>query len=320
VGDKIRVTAKLIDARTGDQVWADRYDRTTQEIFAVQDEIAHRVVTQLSRTFAAEALTRVKRTYTPNIQAYDLYIKGRAQRIPPTPANLAAALAMFDKAIDIDPKFAGGYAGAAYVHVLKYDAAPVSTAAATAELETALRLAEKAVALDPAFGPGWGSLAEAYVRIRQFEKAFDAIRMAIKMAPTDSLMRASYGKLLGYVGKPAEGIEQVKQAMRMSPDSLPMLYFLAGNHRAAGDHDKAIAALIEHRKRLGGRILPAPTSQLVAAYVHHGELDEAKKEVKALLKAVPHYSADLAARNHVYKDPADMKRFLDALRLAGLPD
>jgi adenylate cyclase len=318
-GDKIRVTAKLIDARTGDQVWADRYDRDAQGIFAIQDDIAHRVVTQLSRTFTAESLTRVQRTYTPNIEAYDLYIQGRAKRIPPTPPNLAAALALFDKAIAVDPKFAGGYAGAAYVHVLRFDAIPVPFEAAKVELDTALRLAKKAVALDPAFGPGWGSLAEAYVRTRDFDKAFDAIQMAIKMAPTDSLMRASYGKFLSYVGKPDEGIKHVKQAMRMSPDSLPLLFFLAANHRVAGDYDKAIEALIEHRKRLGGRILPAPPSQLIASYMQRGKTDEGRAEMKKLLKVVPHFTAELAARNFSYKHPDEMKKFLEALRAAGLP-
>jgi tetratricopeptide (TPR) repeat protein len=319
-GDKIRVTAKLIDTRTGDQVWADRYDRDAQGIFAVQDDIAHRVVAALSRTFTAEALTRVQRTYTPNIEAYELYIQGRAKRIPPTPANLAAALVLFDKAIAIDPKFAGGYAGAAYVHILRFDAIPVPFEAAKVELHTALHLAKKAVALDPAFGPGWGSLAEGYVRTREYDKAFYAIRKAIKVAPTDSLMRATYGKFLSYVGQPTKGIKQVKQAMRMSPDSLPLLFFLAANHRVAGDYDKAIEALIEHRKRLGGRILPAPTSQLIASYMQHGRVDEGRAEMKKLLKAMPHFTTKLAARNFAYKHPEEMKRFLDALRAAGLPE
>ena len=319
-GGKIRITAKLIDAKTGDQMWADRYDRDAQGIFEIQDEIAQRVVAQLSRTFEAEALTRVKRIYTPNVQAYDLYIQGRAKRIPPTPANLTAALEMFEKAIKTDPKFAGGYAGAAYGHVLKYDATIGPTAVASEELEIALRLARQAVTLDPSFGPGWGSLAEAYIRKRQFDKAFEAIQTAIKNAPADSLMRASYGKFLSYVGRPQEGVKQVMQAMRMSPDSLPLLYFLAANHRAAGDHENAIEALIEHRKRLGDRVLPEPTSQLVAAYVQHGKVDKARAEMTRLLKATPHFTTSHAARNHVYKDPEDMKRFLDALRAAGLPD
>ena len=132
-------------------------------------------------------------------------------------------------------------------------------------------------------------------------------------------MRASYGKFLGYVGRPKEGVEQVKQAMRMSPDSLPLLYFLGSNHRVAGDFDEAIAALTEHRKRLGGRVIPAPTSQLIAALAQAGRLDEARAEVAAVLKAVPHFRVELATRNHVYARPEDVKRYSDALSAAGLP-
>ena len=224
-GGRVRITTKLIDAKTGGQLWAERFDRDTQDIFAIQDEIADRVVAQLSVRLKEGSLKRAARTYTPNLEAYDLYIQGRAKRIPPTPGNLAAALKMFENAIKIDPKFAGGYAGASYVHGLRYSSTPVHIASSADHLEKSLQLAEKAVNLDPAFGPAWGSLTEAYVRKRRFSEALRAIKKAMDAAPNDSLMRATYGRLLGHIGQPAEGIEQVRKAMRMSPDSLPMLYF-----------------------------------------------------------------------------------------------
>ena len=133
-------------------------------------------------------------------------------------------------------------------------------------------------------------------------------------------MRARYGRFLGYVRRSSEGIEQVREAMRMSPDSLPLLYFLALNYRAAGEFDKAIDALREHRKRLGGRILPAPTCQLIAALVQAGRKAEARAEARALLAKLPKYTARQAARSHVYKVKEDAKQFVMALREAGLPE
>jgi cytochrome c-type biogenesis protein CcmH/NrfG len=124
------------------------------------------------------------------------------------------------------------------------------------------------VKLDPAFGPGWGTLSEALFRSRDFTGALDAVNRAIELAPADALMLATRGRYFAHTGNPVEGAEQVKQAMRMSPDSLPLLYYLGQNFRAAGAHDDAIEALTEHRARLAGRILPAPTSQLVAALQH----------------------------------------------------
>jgi hypothetical protein len=122
-------------------------------------------------------------------------------------------------------------------------------------------------------------------------------------------MRASYGRLLSYAGEPDLGANGVKAAMRMSPDSLPMLFFLGGALRAAGQFEDAIAALTEHRKRLGGRLLPAPTVQLIAAYIQAGQLDGAKRFVAELLAAYPSYTIAVADRH----------AFLDALRQAAVP-
>lgn len=318
-GDTVRITAKLIDAVSGEQLWAERFDRRTRDIFAIQDEISDRVVKQLSDTFNGVVLNRKARSYKPNVEAYDLYIRGRAQRIPPTPPNLKAAMQSFNRAIELDPKFAGGYAGASYVHVLIYSEPGTADQASIKHLDTALKLARKAVELDPEFGPAWGSLAEAYFRRRDFDKALKAVQTAIRLAPSDSLMRASYGRFLGHVGRAEEGIAEVKAAMRMSPDSLPMLYFLGANYRAHKDFDLAIEALTEHRKRLGGRVLPSPTVQLIAAYVQAGMIEAARKEVVKLLNVAPDYAAGLSVRTSPYKDPEDEKLFLDALVKAGLP-
>ncbi len=318
-GELVRITAKLINARTGEQMWAERFDRRTKDIFAIQDEISDRVVQQLSRTLEGVVLNRKARAYTPNVEAYDLYIRGRAQRIPPTPPNLKAAMQSFNKAIELDPKFAGGYAGASFVHVLIYSEPGTARQSSIDHLDTALQLARKAVELDPGFGPAWGSLAEAHFRRRDFDEALEAVQMAITLAPSDSLMRAFYGRFLGHVGRAEEGIAEVKSAMRMSPDSLPMLYFLGANYRSNGNFKLAIEALTEHRKRLGGRVLPAPTAQLIAAYVQAGMIEAARKEVVKLLKVAPDYAAGLSSRTSPYKNPEDEKLFLDALVKAGLP-
>lgn len=319
-GDRLRITAKLINAKSGNQLWAERFDRATQDVFSVQDEISERVVTQLSNSIKGLSLKRVTRKYTPNIEAYDLYIRGRAQRIPPTPPNLAAALKSFNRAIEIDPQFAGGYAGASIVQILSASDSTSSPNIAGTRHKIAFDLAAKAVALDPEFGPGWASLAEVQLRNRQYDSALEAIQKAVALAPSDSLMRATYGRFLSYVGRAKEGVEQVKIATRMSPDSLPMLYFLGMNYRAAGEYELAVDALIEHRKRLGGRLLPAPTSQLIAAYVQSGDLENAKLNVASLLKVVSQFTIKSAARIHVYQNPADQKIFATALRQAGLPE
>ena len=227
---------------------------------------------------------------------------------------------MFVKAIAIDPDFAGGYAGAAYVHVLRYGNPSPRGTPPGEELETAQGLAEKAVALDPTFGPAWASLSEVYARKGRHDDALRAIETAMEAAPNDSLRRATYGRLLGRVGRPEDGIDEVERAMRMSPDSLPMLYFLGASYCAAGQFDKAIAALAEHRKQLGGRVVPPPPTQLIAAHVQAGSLEEAHAEAQALLQVAPGFTTADASRTHNYESRADMERFLDALCAAGIPE
>lgn len=316
----IRITAKLIDVKTGNQIWAERFDRKSEDIFAIQDEINKRVVEQLSTIFNANSFQIKKRGYTPKPMAYDYYLRGRAQRIPPTPENLKSAFASFNKAIEIDPKFAGGYAGAAFATIL---AAVDSTDGSTSvkkQLSQARMLAERAVELDPEFGPGWSSLAEVYLRLGQHDDGLEAIKKAIQFAPSDALMRANYGRFLGYIGRAPEGIEQVKIAMRMNPDGLPLLFFLGLNQWGAGNVQEAINSLTDHRKRLGGRILPAPTLQLAAAYSQAGNLDQAQKTVVALLEVVPSITVAKAMKMHPYKGENDQRIFIEALRASGLPE
>ena len=317
--DKLRISTRLVDANTGKQLWAERFDRDADDLFAIQDQITQRVVSQLSALFASATLASPARTYTPKLEAYDLYIRGRAQRIPPTPKNISAALRSFDKAIEIDPKFAGGYAGAAMVQVLAAFDMQDSGQTYQLQLEKALALAQKAVDLDPQFGPAWGSLAEVRFRQGRFDEAIKAIQTAIERAPSDSLMRANLGRYLGYMRRASEGVEQVKTALRMSPDSLPLLYFLAINFRAQGNYQLAVDTLVEHRKRLGGRILPAPTAQLIAAQVQAEKLEDAKMTARMLLKIAPRFSSALAARTHIYQNEDDMQTFIDLLVQAGIP-
>lgn len=319
LGDRVRITAKLVSASSGDQIWAQRYDREMQNVFEIQDEIAGHVVTQLEETFIDVSLMPMARGYTPDVEAYDAYIRGRAQRIPPTPPNLQAALASFDRAISLDPDFAGGYAGASFTHILMFSDARQSAVIGTDHLERALALANEAVELDPTFGPAWGSLAEANFRERNYEEALEAVKKAITLSPSDSLMRARYGRYLGHIGRSEEGLAEVKAAMRMSPDSLPMLYFLGTNFRSIGDYESAISSLVEHRELLGGRVLPGPTTQLIAAYMQAGKEKKAKAEVKGLLKTAPDYTARQATRTHPYQDPEEEREFLNALIEAGLP-
>ena len=315
--NRLRISVQLYDAKADRQVWAERYDRDLKDLFAVQDDISARVVNAISAKLAVGTLVRQVRAYTPNVLAYDFYIRGRATRIPPTPANLAKASELFEQSIAVDPKFAGGYAGASVTNVLRYEHCAKSCDGLSAK---ALELANKAVDLDPTFGPSYGSLAEVLFRRGELKEALVAIQKAVDAAPNAALMRANYGRILGHSGRYEEGLQQVKQALVMSPYDLPLLYYLGAIYRVAGRFDKAIDALTEHRKRLGGQVLPAPTAQLAASYMQSGRESQARAEVGKLLQVAPHYFLELASRSQGFQSKEDSDKFLDALRYAGVPE
>ncbi|MEH6547220.1 MAG: adenylate/guanylate cyclase domain-containing protein [Sneathiella sp.] len=318
--NQIRITAKLLESKSGRQIWAERYDREPEDVFAIQDEIAEHVVAAISEEINGPALERVDREHIPSIEAYDLYAKGRAVRIPPTPENLATALSLFEKTIQLDPEFAGGYSGAAFTYVLLYSETTTFSDRSDGYLDTALLYAQKAVELDPTFGPAWASLADVYLRKREFGKALKAMLKAVDKSPGDTLILARFGRLVGLLGQPERGIEIIESALQINPDSLPLLFFLGANLRANGEYEAAIEALLAHRDRLGGKILPAPSTQLIAAYELAGKQEEAVAEAKALLRTVPSYTLKNADNSHVYEDPAARRAFLDALKRAGIPD
>lgn len=315
---RVRVTARLIDVATGAQLWAERYDRADADLFQVQDDVAR----QVARAVAGELeedTAPPPRAHTPDIRAYDAYVLGRAKRIPPTPSNLEAALRLFEQAIEFDGVFAGGYAGASFVHSLMAHL-PTTDLAPDIHIAEALRLAETAVSLDPGFGPAHGAQAEALVRARRHAEAIEAIKAAVRLAPNDSLMHAHYGRLLGYIGKPEEGADRTRQALRMSPDSPPPLFFLGANQRLAGDFEGAIVTLEEHRERLGGRLALEPNLQLAAAYAQAGEVAKARTLTAEIVETYPAATVAFAERVNPFLLPEDRDAFLAALRRAGLPE
>jgi len=312
----VRITARLVASRDGAQVWAERWDRPDADLFQVQDEIAAKVAEALAATLG-DLGALPKSRYAPKIAAYDAYVAGRAKRIPPTPANLAAALLLFEEASRIDPRFAGGPAGASVVHAL-YAFEPDPPMSAASHLAEALRLGERATAIDADFGPAHGALGEALVRLGRHEEALAAIDRAIALAPADALMRATRGRFLAWAGEPEKGLEDARQALRMAPGSLPALYFRGLAERAASDPEAAAATLEEHRERLGARFAIAPNLHLLAAYGELGRTEDAKRLLAEIRRRQPNADLALALRTNPWAREADAEEFRKALGVAGL--
>ena len=243
---------------------------------------------------------------------------GIATMLPPTPENVAAARVLFEKAIALDPKFAGGYAGLALLHTF-YVIATRSSTSPQKDIETALRLAQKAISLDDTMAKPFTALAAVYRLQGRYDESIAALQRAIQVEPGYALAYGLLGRYLGEAGRAEEGIEAIRLGLRMSPTEHMLRAHLGATLRLAGQFDEAIDALEHHVRANQGRTTPLLHAPLPAAYMQAGRETEARAAVQALLKNAPKYSLkDVAVIP--YKNPKDLETLIDALRKAGLPE
>jgi adenylate cyclase len=183
-GDQVRITVQLADATTGEELWAESYDRPLRDIFALQDEIVRRIVTTLNLQITlAQRGFLIPRT-TDNLEAYDDVLRGTEYRLSETKDGNAKARQMFEKAIALDPKYARAYwaLGVNYflgwAHLLSSD---------PNGLERALRLAQQAIALDDSLAPAHGLLAGIYVHNGQYDQAVTEAERSIALNPNSPI-------------------------------------------------------------------------------------------------------------------------------------
>jgi len=320
-GNRLRITAQLIDAETGDHLWADRYDREIKDIFSVQDQVTQKVVSELAITLKASEVERLYRKHTENIEAYDLYIRIIRKCWPPKKECHPEAIELSKRVIELDPKFAGGYQLLSFML-----SAGVRLGCSTSpreDVEKALELAQKAVSIDDTFAQSYNSLASAYLEKREHEDALAAASAAVRIEPGGYNTNIFLGFYLHWMGRGEEAVKAVKKAQQLNPkylsDPLPwLLDFMGFACFTAGRYEESIAAWKQAIDRYGPFI--SRDSFLTAAYSELGRDDEAKAMAQQLLKRHPKFSLSSFNLARTYKNPEDTERLLNALRKAGLPD
>jgi adenylate cyclase len=316
-GNRVRITAQLIDAATGAHVWADRYDRDLTDIFAVQDEVTREIVGALRLRLTPDERRRVAARGTDNLEAYDLFLRGRELAWLHTREAGAQGSGLLRRALDLDPTFAAAAAvlGFQYTtdYVNRWSDDPDRS------LRQARELAERAVALDPSEPQAHFALGATAIWLRRHDEAIAAAERAVALDPNLAAGHSLLGVVLHYAGRSAEAFEPLERAMRLDPhhpgDSL---YFFAQAHFALGDYDQAAARLKE-------RLVHNPTSDvthvlLAACYGHLGRIEEAQAAWRGALRANPDYSFEHRRKILPYKYPADLGRMVDGLRAAGVVD
>ncbi len=318
--DRIRITAQLNDAVSGHHLWAEQYDRKFGEIFALQDDITDRVAMALEVKLTEGEQARIRRGKTDNPEAYEYFLRGLEIGRRFTKEDNAQARKLFEKAAALDPNYAHAWQEIGRMHYR--DARFGWTDTPDQSLALAEELAQKTLAINDADAFAYGTLSLVYMARRKHEKAIAYGEKALALAPNFADLHTAIALPFLYSGRPAEAVELVKKAMRLSP-YYPGWYLpvLGHAYRLTGQYKAAIDALESWRDRANPRS-ELPYVMLAFTYVEAGRGEEAQVAVSEILKRKPKASIEGYAKSKffAYKDPAEIKRALDSLRKAGLPE
>jgi adenylate cyclase len=315
-GNRVRITAQLIDAESAGHLWAERFDRDLTDIFATQDEVVEKIVRALAVTLTQGEAQRLRRRGTANIEAYETWLRARELLSRSTREAVAQAKAMYHRAIEIDPNFAAPHAGLSLATISEY----VSDWAAdpAAALDEAERWARRAGELNDHEPVSHMALGNVLLWRRNLEGALAECRRMIALDPNFAQGHSATGLALMYAGQPAEALEAFAIATRLDPHYASIvLHFIAQANFSLGRYEAAAELLLKRIART-----PATDSSrmmLAACYGHLGRADEARAAWAGLLKVNPDFSLEQRARVLPYKDPRDFARITDGLAKAGLP-
>ena len=316
MGSKLRINAQLIDAASGGHVWAERYDGDMEDIFEFQDNIREQIVSALEVSLTPTDKALTERKPTDNVEAYDLFLKGRAIFYNYTPERFPEGIRFLEEAIEIDPKFADAFSYLSYLH---WSVHVQISQDSEDELELANDLAEKAVALDDTSAQARVRLGFIQMWLRRYDEAIANAEKAVAMGPNNAEVHASFGQVLNYSGNPERGLEMFEKAFNIDTFVSPVWEFQAGvSHFLLHQYDRAMSRLLSAIAR-SPKLLHAYT-YLACTYVEMGRLDDARETIKKALEIAPAYTLKMAEKLFVYRIDEMRNRILNNLREAGLPE
>jgi tetratricopeptide (TPR) repeat protein len=316
--NRVRVTGQLIDAASGNHLWAEKYDRELAEIFALQDDITTRVIDAVGPQILVAEAARVQRKPPQSIDAWDLVMQAVPHMWRLRVQEHARAEELLQRAIALDPNYAHALLGWTYITIFNLDTRrPIGEFT-----DKALAAGARAVALDDE--DPWGHLVVglAHARRRRPELAIRHLSTSVELNPSFALGHAGLGYALAVGGQPERGLQALERAHRLSPRD-PFLATYASVVRymalfALKRYEETIAVCRAtatlHPNHAGAwRVMTVSLALL-------GRTDEARKALVHTLTIQPDLSSAHVANDTPYADPAHRARFLEGLRKAGLKD
>jgi len=305
---RVRINVQLIDAIGGGHLWAERFDRGVEDVFAVQDEVTARIVEALVGKLAAQPA----RNRPKNMEAYDLCVRGRALH-EQSPIAAREGFLMLQRATILDPDYAEAYAWLALSHWIGWAHWGWPEAK---HRPAAFETAKKAVALDPNFaGCRWIlGMIQAYEK--RWPESEEEFATALKLDPNYADAWAELSDITVLAGRVEEGLQQIHKALRLNPYPASWYFLLLGQAQyAIRDYAAAIDTLRrEETYRSGSRRF------LAAALAQADRLDEAKYEAEMFMLSNPHFTVSHWIRSMPLRDEAVKAHFSEGYLKAGLPE
>ncbi|MFX1265854.1 MAG: tetratricopeptide repeat protein [Promethearchaeota archaeon] len=313
--DKVRITAQLVDAKTGKHVWAERYDRELKDIFAIQDEITMKIITELQVKLTEGEQARLSAKGTENLEAYLRRSQAKKHVRQVNKEDNALGRKLAEGAISLDPEYADAYVTLGSTHWM--DIVLGSSQSPEESLKRAFELTKKAIALDDSNVDAHVSLSWLFVFSRQHDKGVAEAERAVGLAPGSAYTQFNMGRVLRFAGRPEEAIAWHKKAIRHDPvPDGPVLFGLCHAYWFAGRCEEAVPvckkAIRVSPNNMGAHLY------LTGTYVSLGRIEEARTQAQEVLRIDPKFSLERYAKTQPYKNQADTESFIDAIRKAGL--
>ena len=312
-GQQLRITAQLINATTGDHLWAERYDRSLDDVFEVQDEITRNIVEEMDVKLLMGEQARIWRKTTDNTQAYDLYLRGREFLFRYNREDIASAQELFSRAIELDPEFSIAIVYLGWTHHMNGVSGWVNSRQTAFDI--ALDLGRRGLELDDSSGDAYSLLSLTKMQLRDIDGAVEDGEQALALTPNGADVRAWFAVALAWAGDP-RAVEMTESALRLNPNPPPIYWNVLGTaHVLTGKAKDGIPA---NEKCI------AQIPQFVfchiwqaVAYMEIGKVALAQREVAEVLRIDPSASSDFSTG--AIKDPDKRAHFYQLLVEAGLP-
>ena len=318
--NKVRITARLVDATTGHHLWAESYDRNLDDIFAVRDEVTQSIVATLMGAeygkVAQAQLERLRRKDTENLDAYDYVLRSIHFFLRFTKDANSNAGRLAEKALELDPEYARASIMLAWVHLnayrWKWSDDPGKS------LELAYEMAQKSIEMGDSDPWSHWVLGVVHLYRGDHEDAIAQYEKALVLNPNDADVLAHMGLPLSFAGRPEQALEQLKRAMRLNPAYPPFYPWIQGWAQVVAEQYEASIASSKEA------VVRFPVAEihrnLAVAYHYLGRAAEARLEVEESLRIDPEFTLDSVEAALPFANPSDLERFLLALREAGLPE